>query len=271
MIALLQALILGILEGFTEFLPISSTGHLIVAEKVMNFHDKNELFTVVVQLGAIAAVMWYYRKDLIEKTLGLFKREKAALNFWLILAIGTIPAGLFGLLLDKQMESLTIPFYVAVSLILGGIILWFVDRKPAGERAPKTDLATISKKQAALVGLGQAIAIFPGVSRSGASIVTGLATGLNRPTATAFSFYLSIPVMVLASGYKLIKYSDQISHVTGGWPALIVGLIAAFVTALFAIKWLLHYVARHNFRIFAIYRVVIGFIILFLIAAGVLV
>lgn len=271
MFEIFKALILGVIEGFTEFLPISSTGHLIVSEKIMNFHDKNELFTVVIQLGAIAAVIWYYRKDLIEKTLGLFKLEKSALNFWLILAIGTIPAGLFGLLLDKPMQHLTVPFYVAVSLIIGGVILWFVDRKPAGERAPKTDLATISKKQAILVGLGQAIAIFPGVSRSGASIVTGLAVGLNRPTATAFSFYLSIPVMVLASGYKLVKYSGQISHVTGGWPALIVGVIAAFVTALFAIKWLLRYIARHNFRIFAVYRIAIGFLILFLIAAGVMI
>ncbi len=271
MLALIQALILGIIEGITEFLPISSTGHLIVAEKVMNFHDKNELFTVVIQLGAIAAVVWYYRKDLVEKTIGFFKRDEAALNFWLILAIGTIPAGIFGLLLDKPLARLTIPFYVAVSLIIGGIILWFVDRRPASERAPKTDLATITKKQAVLVGLGQAVAILPGVSRSGASIVTGLAVGLNRPTATAFSFYLSIPVMILASGYKLIKYYDQVSNVTGGWPALILGVIASFVTALFAIKWLLRYIARHNFRIFALYRVIIGFFILFLIAAGILV
>jgi undecaprenyl-diphosphatase len=271
MFEIIKALILGVIEGFTEFLPISSTGHLIVAEKVMNFHDKNELFTVVIQLGAIAAVIWYYRKDLFEKTVGLFKRQKEAFNFWLILAIGTIPAGLFGLLLDKSMQKLTIPFYVAVSLILGGIVLWFVDRKPAGERAPKTDLATISKKQAVLVGLGQAIAIFPGISRSGASIVTGLAVGLNRPTATAFSFYLSIPVMVLASGYKLIKYSDQVSQVTGGWPALIVGVIVAFITALFAIKWLLRYITRHNFRVFAIYRIALGFLILLLIATGVMI
>lgn len=271
MIELIQAIVLGVIEGVTEFLPISSTGHLIVFEKIMNFHDKNEIFTVVIQLGAIAAVIWNYRQDLIEKTIGLFKREASALNFWLILIIGTIPAGIFGLLLDKSMQSLTVPFFVAVSLILGGIILWYVDRKPAGERAPKTDLATISKKQAVLVGLGQALAIIPGVSRSGASIVTGLAVSLNRPTATAFSFYLSIPVMVLASGYKLAKYYDQVPNVTGGWPAIIVGIIASFITALLAIKWLLRYIARHNFRAFAIYRIVIGFFILFLIAAGIMI
>ncbi len=271
MLHIIQAIILGIIEGFTEFLPISSTGHLIIAEKIMNFHDENELFTVVIQVGAIAAVVWHYREDLIEKTMGLFKRDKAALNFWLILAIGTIPAGIFGLLLDKSMNTLAIPFFVAVSLILGGVVLWFVDRKPTGGRAPKTDLADISKKQAILVGLGQALAIIPGVSRSGASIVSGLAVGLNRPTATAFSFYLSIPVMVLASGFKIIKHGNEIGNVSGGWPALALGVVVSFVTALFAIKWLLGYISRHNFRVFALYRVVFGFIILFLIAIGILI
>ncbi len=271
MIEILKALLLGVIEGVTEFLPISSTGHLIVAEKAIGFHDTHEIFTVVIQLGAIAAVIWYYRKDLIEKTIGLFKRDTAALRFWLILAIGTIPAGVFGLLLDPKMAKITVPFYVAISLIVGGVILWFVDHRPARGRRSRTDLATISKRQAALIGLGQAVAIIPGISRSGASIVSGLAVGLNRSTATAFSFYLSIPVIVLASAYKLVKYSDKITHVSGGVPALLVGMTAAFVTALFAISWLLKYISNHNFRPFAVYRVVIGFVILFLIAYGVLI
>lgn len=271
MIEILKALLLGIVEGITEFLPISSTGHLIVSEKAIGFHDTHEIFTVVIQLGAIAAVIWYYRKDLLAKTIGLFKRDPAALRFWLILAIGTIPAGVIGLLLDPMMAKLTVPFYVAISLIVGGAILWFVDRSPAKGRRSHTDLAAITKKQAALIGLGQAVAIIPGVSRSGASIVSGLAVGLNRSTATAFSFYLSIPVIVLASAYKLVKYSDKITQVSGGIPALLVGMAAAFVTALLAISWLLRYISNHNFRPFAIYRVVAGFAILFLIAYGILV
>lgn len=270
MFVLLKALILGIIEGFTEFLPISSTGHLIVGEKFLNFHDKNELFTVVVQLGAIAAVVWYYRKDLWEKTTGLFKKDKTALTFWKILVIATIPAGLVGLLLDSSMGKIAVPFFVAVSLIVGGIILWFVDNKPVG-RNTKTDISDIKTKQAVLVGLGQAVSIIPGVSRSGASIVSGLLVGLNRSTATAFSFYLSIPIMVVASGYKIFKYGSEIGQISGGWIGVAIGTLAAFITALLAIKWLLGYIARHNFRAFAIYRIAFGFLLLLLIAGGALV
>jgi undecaprenyl-diphosphatase len=270
MFEIIKALILGIIEGFTEFLPISSTGHLIVAEKIVNFHDRNEIFTVVVQLGAIAAVIWYYREDLWNKTVGLFRREKSALAFWKILVIGTIPGGLLGLLLDSSMGAIAIPFFVAVSLIIGGVVLWFVDNKPVG-RNTKTEISEIKMKQAILVGLGQSIAIIPGVSRSGASIVSGLMVGLNRSTATAFSFYLSIPIMVVASGYKLVKYGSEIGQITGGWLGVLVGAIAAFITALLAIKWLLGYIARHNFRLFAIYRIGFGLFLLLLIAMGVLI
>ena len=269
-IVLLKVLILGIIEGVTEFLPISSTGHLIVAEKMLGFKDANELFTVVIQFGAIAAVIWYYRHDLIQKTIGLFKKDKAALNFWTILIIGTIPAGLIGLTLDRFLGALAVPFYVAISLILGGIVLWKIDNKPVG-RNPKNDLSTITRKQALLVGLGQAVAVIPGVSRSGASIVSGLLVGLSRPTATAFSFYLSIPVIVLASGLKLVKYGNEIGNISGGLPAVMVGLVVSFIVALLAIKWLLRYIAHHNFCIFAIYRIIVGFAILLLIASGILV
>ncbi len=268
MIHLLQALILGIVEGFTEFLPISSTGHLIVAEKALGYKDINDLFTVVVQVAAIAAVVWFYRKDLIDKTLGLFERDKAALNFWKILIIGTIPAGLFGLLLDKSMRSITTPIVVAIALIIGGIILWIVDHKPVQHRRQEVALETITNKQAALIGLGQAVAIIPGVSRSGATIVSGLALKLNRPTATAFAFYLSIPVMVAASGYKLMKYHSDIAGLPGGLPALTIGLLAAFITALFAVSWLLRYISTHNFLSFAYYRIVAGIVILALVATN---
>lgn len=270
MLYILQALILGIVEGITEFLPISSTGHLIIAEQLIGFEDNHDIFTVVIQLGAIAAVIWFYRHDLIAKTIGLFRREQAALNFWKILVIGTIPAGIFGLLLDKHMETITTPFVIACTLILGGIILWLVDRKPVHKHDDPVELENITTKQAALIGLGQSVAIVPGVSRSGATIVSGLAVKLNRPTATAFSFYLSIPVMVLASGYKLAKYHADVAALPGGLPSLIVGMVAAFVTALLAISWLLRYIAHHNFKPFAIYRIVVGVLILLLIGANVL-
>lgn len=270
MIDLLQALLLGIIEGITEFLPISSTGHLIISQNLIGFKDHHDLFAVVIQVGAIAAVICYYRRDLYEKTLGLFRREAAAINFWKILVIGTIPAGLLGLLFDKVSESITTPLVVAVALILGGIILWLVDNKPVKNEKTEVKLDEISTKQALLIGFGQCIAMIPGVSRSGATIVSGLAVKLNRPTATAFSFYLSIPVLVLASAYKLAKYNSEIPQITGGYSGILVGLLASFIVALFAISWLLRYITNHNFKPFAIYRIVLGVIILGLIGLGII-
>jgi len=270
---ILVAVFLGIIEGVTEFLPISSTGHLIIAEHLFKFHDVQDMFTIVVQLGAIAAVIWFYRVDLIEKIAGLFRWQKEAIMFWKILVIATIPAGIFGLALDKNMTGITTPLVVAVALIVGGIVLWFVDRKPVVktlDNIEKLDFSDISIKRALLVGLGQTVAIIPGVSRSGATIVTGLATGLNRTTATAFSFYLSIPVLVLASGLRLVKNGDQLGQLPGGAAALVVGLLAAFVTALASISWLLRYISRHNFQAFAYYRIALGVIILLLLASNIL-
>lgn len=265
MIHLLQALILGIVEGITEFLPISSTGHLLLSQELLNFKDSHELFTVVIQLGAIAAVIWYYRVDLTAKTLGLFRKEKGAINFWKILALGTVPAGVIGLAFDRVSSAISVPLVIALALIIGGVILWLVDSKPVHSRNDPVEMEHITSRQALLIGLGQCVAMIPGVSRSGATIVSGLAAKLNRPTATAFSFYLSIPVLVLASAYKLAKYSSDIPAITGGWTSIAIGLIAAFFTALLAISWLLRYIAHHNFKPFAVYRIALGILLLGLI------
>jgi undecaprenyl-diphosphatase len=269
---LLVAIILGIVEGFTEFLPISSTGHLIVAEKLLGFHDVQDMFTVVVQLGAIAAVVWFYWHDLLSKVIGLFKWQSGAIRFWILIILGTIPAGIIGLALDNNIEKITKPLVVATALIIGGIILWLVDNKPAPKtgKVEQPNFDSISYKRALIIGAGQCLAIIPGVSRSGATIVTGLTTGLSRTTATAFSFYLSIPVLVLASGLKLVKHGDQLSKIEGGSAALVVGLIAAFITALFSVSWLLKFIAHHNFKPFAYYRVAAGLVILLLLAVNVL-
>ena len=183
------------------------------------------------------------------------------------MVVGTIPAGILGLLFDKVSSSITTPLVVALALIVGGVILWLVDNKPVRQTA-EANLDTISTRQAVLIGLGQCIAMIPGVSRSGATIVSGLAVKLNRPTATAFSFYLSIPVLVLASAYKLAKYHSEIPQITGGTMGIVAGLVAAFVTALFAVSWLLRYIAHHNFKLFAYYRIAAGLVILLLLAAG---
>jgi undecaprenyl-diphosphatase len=277
--AIIHAIILGIVEGLTEFLPISSTGHLIVTEDLIGFKDTAELFTVVIQVGAIAAVVWYYRLDIIARISGLFKREKGADRFWLNLVIATIPAGLIGLLLDKTLQRYAVPRTVAITLILGGIILWWVEVRQAKEKAdrprqmgrqPEAQLGTISSKQALGVGIAQIFSLVPGVSRSGATIVGGLLAGLDRVTATAFSFYLSIPVIVIASGYKIIKERDAIVHLPGGSVALIVGTVTAFITALMAVSWLLTYVSQHDFKSFAYYRIGFGVFIFLLLAVGVL-
>jgi len=268
--ALLAALILGIVEGITEFLPVSSTGHLVVVEHLLDFKDVKDLFTVVIQVGAIAAVVWFYRVDLWHKIAGLLRWDAEAVHFWKLLIIATIPAGIAGLLLNSALDSLSKPSVIAATLIVGGIILWLVDRKPAPRRDEPVEFRQISVKRALLIGLGQCFAIVPGVSRSGATIVSGLLTGLNRPTATAFSFYLSIPVLVLASGLTLFKDHDKIGQLPGGAGALVIGLVASFITALIAVSWLLRYIAHHNFRPFAYYRIGAGVVILLLLAASVL-
>lgn len=261
--AILQAIILGIVEGLTEFLPISSTGHLIVAENVISYKDAAEIFAVVVQLGALAAVLWFYRKDLISKFAGLFSGDKKALNFWKIWIIATIPAGLAGLLIESKLSSFATLPVIGTTLLVGGILIWLIEtyHKPKKSFA-KAQLDNISTKQAWQVGFYQILALVPGVSRSGSTIMGGLMSGLDRVTATAFSFYMSIPILLLAGLFKLAKDRDQIAYVSGGGMALIAGTIAAFVTALMVIGWLLKYVSNHNFKPFAYYRIGLGILIL---------
>ncbi len=262
MYALIQGIILGIVEGLTEFLPVSSTGHLIIAQRAIHFNDVGELFTVVVQIGAIAAVVWYFRRDLTMRIRALMRREPAAIRFWTLLAIATGPALVLGLVLNKVMEHISVPSVIAWALIVGGVVILLVDRAPVPQKTQLPALERITPRQAWLVGLGQCLALVPGVSRSGATIISGVAAGMDRPTATAFSFYLSIPVLVLASGYKLLLHGDELAHISGGLPALLAGIVAAFITALIAIAWLLRFVAHHNFRPFAYYRIAFGIIIL---------
>jgi undecaprenyl-diphosphatase len=265
---ILQAIILGILEGLTEFLPISSTGHLIVAEDMMNYRDTAEIFTVVIQMGAIAAVLWFYRHDLIQKIAGLLRREEADVRFWVNWIVATIPAGSIGFLLKDQLSKYAVVTTVAITLIIGGILIWIIETyHKAAKSPPEGDsLDQMKISQAFKVGLYQILALVPGVSRSGATIMGGLLSGLDRVTATAFSFYLSIPIILLAGSYQIIKGRDELHTVAGGGPALLVGTVAAFITALAAISWLLRYVARNDFKPFAYYRIILGIIILIVLA-----
>lgn len=307
MIPILQAIILGIVEGLTEFLPVSSTGHLIVAENLIGYRDTAATFTVVIQIGAILAVVWYYREDLLKRVFRLFQGSHRARKFWLNLVIATVPAAVLGLALQKTIEAeLLSPLTVAISLIVGGIVLWLVETRlksrtdlqsltqpvygqpfhptlgtdhnaryrygltPAEANPHEPNFDSITPTQALTIGLTQTLALIPGVSRSGASIVGGMLTGLNRVTATAFSFYLGLPILGLAGLYKVYKIRNDLSSVPGGGLALGIGTLVSFMVALVAVSWLLRYISRNDFRGFAIYRVIAGVVILGLVAMGIL-
>lgn len=264
---ILQAILLGIIEGLTEFLPVSSTGHLIVAAEYMSFKDSAEVFTVVIQLGAMSAVVWNYRRDLAKKTAGLFSADKTARTFWLNIALATIPAITLALILAEWLDKIATAGVVATALFVGAFALLWADslKPPSGDKATKS-IEKISPKQALIIGLAQCFSLIPGTSRSGATIVGGLVGGLDRVTATKFSFYLGIPVLALAGAYKLLVQGDEINNVTGGWASIIVGTIVAFITALIAIRWLLKYVSTHSFKIFVYYRLILAVLVLILLA-----
>ena len=270
---LIQAVILGLVEGITEFLPISSTGHLILVERLIGFSDPDKTFTVVIQIGAILAVVWFYRTDLIARVVALFTGRPNALKFWTNLLIATIPAAVIGLGLEKilsRFESITV---IATALIVGGVLLWWLEqvrgRQLTGQESTAVDLDSITPRQALLIGFAQTLAvIFPGTSRSGASIVGGWLVGLNRVTATAFSFYLGLPTLGLAGLYKLYKARDSLSSLPGGAPALLLGTVVSGISAFLVVGWLLRYVSRNDFKGFAIYRVILGTLILGMVAMG---
>ena len=271
----INAVILGLVEGITEFLPISSTGHLIVAQRLLGFRDNAATFLVVIQIGAILAVVFYYYKDLLARVIGLFQGKPAALRFWLNLVIATVPAALIALSLERFLSALDTPLVVGLALVIGGVILWVLEETRAKQNAVPEPLEpmidSITPVQALWIGLAQVLAVvFPGTSRSGASIVGGWLLGLNRVTATAFSFYLGLPILGLAGLYKLYKARDTLSALPGGAPALLVGTLVSGIVAFLAVGWLLRYVSRHNFKGFAIYRIVAGSVILLLVALRVL-
>lgn len=261
---ILQAILLGILEGFAEFLPISSTGHLIVASDLLGYKDTAKIFTVVIQMGSIAAVIWFYRNDLLHKVKGLIKRDKTITRFWIAWAAATVPAVIAGFLLKDVLSVYAVSLTVAITLIIGGILIWIIEtyNKAPKNTSGQAHFEKLTIRQAVKVGLYQTLALVPGVSRSGATIMGGLLSGLDRVTATALSFYLSIPVLILAGSYQLVKGYDELDTVSGGAPALIAGTITAFVTALLVIKLLLRYISKHDFKIFAYYRIILGVIIL---------
>lgn len=282
MLELLKAAVLGLVEGITEFLPISSTGHLIVSSKLIGAEDSGGTFELVIQLGAVLAVAWFYRHDLVTR----IRAGRSSGRFWLMLLLAVLPAGIVGWLLGDWIKSMLFsPVTVGVALIVGGVVLWLIERTPHRETSPDVDiepggildldaagpggLDAIQPGQAIRIGLIQLASFVPGVSRSGATIVGGLLTGLDRETATVFSFYLALPTLGAATVFDLLRNLDEIT--AGGQTGrFAVGIVVAFLTALASIGWLLQYVSSHDFRPFAKYRIVVGTLILGLVAAGVL-
>jgi undecaprenyl-diphosphatase len=248
----LAVLILAVVEGLTEFLPISSTGHLVVASSLLGFDPVwREPFLIVIQLGAIMAVVVNRWREIVSMASG-----GRLVRFALLLFVAFLPAAVLGLLFHHRIsELLKTPFYVSIAWIVGAAAILIIDRpKPSGP-AEVNDLVDIKPKHAILIGLAQCLSLWPGMSRSASTILGGLVVGLNRSTATLFSFYLAIPTMFAASFYELFKFRHQLE---GSGPAFGAGMVFSFMVAWATVRWLLDFVKTHTFRGFAIYRLLAG-------------
>ena len=259
----LKAIILGIVEGLTEFLPVSSTGHLIVAGSLLDYTgEQADTFYIAIQAGAIFAVCWHYRQRLIDICLGIFSQkvqQRLALNT----VIAFLPAAVIGVLVAKYIKAwLFNPISVATALVIGGVIILIVehyqDKKTYRPQVQTMD--DMTWKDALKVGFLQCLAMIPGTSRSGATIIGGLVIGLSRTAATEFSFFLAIPTIFGATVYELWESRELLT--SDSLPVISVGFIVSFFSALLVVRWLLRYVSRHDFSAFGWYRIFFGGIIL---------
>ncbi|WP_104722161.1 undecaprenyl-diphosphate phosphatase [Helicobacter mesocricetorum] len=249
----INAAILGIVEGLTEFLPISSTGHLILVSKLLGIPENpfHKVFEVVIQLGSILAVIFIFWEKLYKNSWDL----------WIKLMIGFLPAGILGFLFYSVIKSLFNPLIVAIMLIIGGIVFIVVEFFYKEKTHFIQEVSQISYKQALWIGCFQALALIPGTSRSGSTIIGGLLLGCNRKVAAEFSFLLALPAMVVASGYSLYKNYNLLN--VDNFLLLLVGFIVAFFSALIAVRFFLGFIARFNFIPFGVYRIILGVICLF--------
>ena len=258
-VELVKTLIMGAVEGITEFLPVSSTGHLIITGDIIHFTGAMaDTFEIVIQLGAILAVCWLYREKLLNVTRTLGSDRKSQ-SFVVNLFVAFVPAAVVGLALHKIITELLFnPITVAIALIVGGVAILIVERVHV---VPKvTDVDQLGWRDALKVGCVQTLALFPGVSRSGATIMGGLVFGLSRQTATEFSFFLAIPTMFAATLYELAKHLDQFH--AADVEVFAVGFVMSFLSALVAVKGFIRYVSHHDFAVFAWYRIIFGAIVL---------
>ena len=255
---LIKAFILGIVEGLTEFLPVSSTGHLIIVGDLLNFNDeKGKIFEIVIQFGAILGVVWDYRARVGRLITGIGNRHEQ--GFILNLFIAFLPAAVVGLLTHHLITTyLFNPITVAGALIVGGVLILIIERLPLRVRVDSME--NLSPLDALKIGIAQTFSLFPGVSRAGATIMGGLLAGLSRTAATEFSFLLAMPVMFAATFYELLKNLDLLH--AQDIPLFTVGFVMSFITALVVVKAFLKFVSRHDFTSFALYRIVFGVLVL---------
>ena len=267
---IIKAIILGIVEGITEWLPISSTGHMILVDEFLKLNVSKEfmdMFLVVIQLGAIfAVILLYWKKIFPFKYDNGIKIEKDTLIMWVKILIACVPAAIVGLLFDDQLNALFYnPTTVSIMLILFGILFIVIENYNKGKKPKINSLAEITYTVAIMIGLFQLIAaVFPGTSRSGATIVGALLIGVSRTVAAEFTFFLAIPVMFGASALKLVKFGLQTGFVITGseLAILLVGMIVAFIVSILAIKFLMSYIKNNDFKVFGWYRIILGIIVL---------
>ena len=256
--ALAHALLLGVVEGLTEFLPISSTGHLILVSDLLGLNDeKGKVFDIVIQLGAILAVCWEYRARFAKAFSGLAS-DRVQQRFAANLFVAFLPAAAVGLAFQSQIKKFLFnPVSVAIALVVGALAIFAIERWYSRRGAPRVaSVDDMTWKDALKVGLAQCLSLIPGTSRSGATIMGGMMFGLSRQVATEFSFFLAVPIMFAATGYQVVKYRALFT--ASDLAPFAVGFVVSFVAALIAVKALIRYVAHHDFRAFAWYRIVLG-------------
>ena len=267
MFEIIKSILFGIVEGITEWLPISSTGHMILLDEFIKLDVSDEfyeMFQVVIQLGAILAVVIIFWNNIwpLKKEKNKIKIDKNIIDLWLKIIIACVPAAIVGLLFDDIFTKLFYnPVCVAIALIVFGIAFIIIENKNKGKKSKINSLAEITYNTAILIGIFQLIAaIFPGTSRSGATIVGALLLGVSRTVAAEFTFFLAIPVMFGASLLKIVKFGFDFtsSEIT----ILLVGMITAFITSMFIIKFLMNFVKKHDFKVFGYYRIILGLLVL---------